>query len=68
MTDDLEPTPSPWFCPHCEVWVGRKLDRCLNDHPRPRFPLYHDDVEFDHSRKVERIHRIRAKIRRVIGR
>lgn len=68
VVDDSDATPSPWYCPHCESWIGRKLGSCLNGHSRPRLPLYYDDVEFDYSRRVTLRHRIRAKIRRVIGR
>ena len=35
VVDDSDATPSPWFCPHCEMWIGKKLDSCLNGHPRP---------------------------------
>lgn len=68
IVDDSDAMPSPWYCPHCETWVGKKLDSCLNGHTRPRFPLYYDDVEFDYSLRVAWRHRIRAKLWRIRGR
>ena len=68
IVDDDEATPSPWYCPYCESWVGRKRDQCANGHSRPRLPLYYDDVEFDYSPRVTNYQRLRSKIWRVIGR
>ena len=68
VVDDVDATPSPWYCPHCETWVGTKLDSCLNRHSRPRLPLYYDDVEFDYAPRVTLRDRLRAKVLRVIGR
>ena len=68
IVDDSDVTPSPWYCPHCEMWIGKKLDSCLNGHARPRLPLYYDDVDFDDSWRVTQRDRVRAKLRRLIGR
>ena len=68
VVDDSDATPSPWFCPHCEMWIGKTLDSCLNGHARPRLPLYYDDVDFDDSWRVTQRDRVRAKLRRLIGR
>ncbi|WP_181691371.1 hypothetical protein [Natronomonas sp. LN261] len=61
-------TPSPWYCPHCEMWVGTKLDTCLEGHSCPRLPLYYDDVDVDTSWRVTLRDRVRSKLQRVIGR
>jgi hypothetical protein len=68
VVDDADATPSPWYCPHCEMWVGKKLDSCLEGHSRPRLPLFYDDVDVDDSWRVGLRDRVRAKLRRVIGR
>ena len=68
IVDDSDATPSPWYCPHCEMWIGKKLDSCLEGHSRPRLPLYYDDVDFDDSWRVTQRDRVRAKLRRLIGR
>lgn len=66
MSDRRE---SPWYCPGCEHWVGWKLDECIGDceRDRPRWPLYHEDVEFDDSHYVTARHRLRAKIRGLVA-
>jgi len=43
-------------------------DSCLDGHARPRLPLYYDDVDFDDSWRVTQRDRVRAKLRRLIGR
>lgn len=68
IVDDSDATPSPWYCPHCEMWVGKKLDSCLEGHSRPRLPLYYDDVDVDFSEWVTTRDRVRAKLRRLTGR
>ena len=55
-----------WYCPDCEHWVGRAREECSCGRERPRLPLFHEDVEFDNSRRVTRWDRLRAKIRRVL--
>lgn len=56
-----------WYCPTCQIWVGWKLDECLAGHDRPRFPVYVDDVEIEHSRDVTTGHRLRAKLRGLLA-
>lgn len=68
VDNEADMTPSPWYCSHCEVWVGRKLHSCLNGHSRPRLPLYYNDVDFDYSPRVRLRDRVSAKFRRLIGR
>lgn len=68
VVDELDATPSMWYCPHCEMWVGKKLDSCLEGHSRPRLPLYSADVDFDNSWRVRLRDRVRSKLLRVIGR
>lgn len=61
-------TRSPWYCPECELWVGRKLEDCMDRHGRPRLPLLYEDVDVDNSRRVTFRDRIRAKVRRLLER
>jgi hypothetical protein len=54
-----------WLCPHCEAWVGRKLDECAEGHPRPLLPVWSGLVDADDSRQVTTRQRLRAKVRGV---
>jgi hypothetical protein len=62
MNDQRE---SAWYCPDCEHWVGWKHDECSCGRQEPRFPLRHEDVDFDWSKRVTRRDRLAAKLRGV---
>lgn len=61
-------TRSPWYCPECELWVGRKLKDCGDGHGRPKLPLLYEDVDTDNSRRVTVQDRLRSKVLRLLER
>ncbi|QHS17797.1 hypothetical protein GWK26_11930 [haloarchaeon 3A1-DGR] len=54
-------TPSPWYCPECELWIGKKLPECKAGHSPPLRPLLWDHVEKPAFR-VTLGDRLRAKV------
>lgn len=59
--DDRE--KSMWYCPHCVMWCGWKLDECQDGHSQPRWPLRAADVDRKPAWEVTRRDRLRAKFR-----
>lgn len=53
MSDEQTPREGEmWFCPHCPIWVGSRLEDCKRGHRPPHWEIRSGDVPFSRADNV----------------